>query len=92
MKDIAKIFHVNQLSFDFEGSYNIAPSKIVHIVVHGKETLLVPARWGFIPAWVENPTIGQRMINAKEETVAERPAFRKAFHSQRCIVSGNGFY
>jgi len=89
MKDIAKIFHVNQLSFDFEGSYNIAPSQTVPIVVQDKETLLVPARWGFIPAWVENPTIGQRMINAKEETVAERPAFRKAFHSQRCIVSGN---
>ncbi|MBO8093800.1 MAG: SOS response-associated peptidase [Prosthecochloris sp.] len=92
MKDIARIFHVNQLLFDFEGSYNIAPSQTVPIVVHDKEALLVPARWGFIPAWAEDPAIGQRMINARAETVAEKPAFRKAFHSQRSIVPASGFY
>jgi len=82
---------VDHLSFDFEGSHNIAPSQTLPIVVHDKEALLVPARWGFIPAWAEDPAIGQRMINARAETVAEKPAFRKAFHSQRCIVPTSGF-
>jgi len=92
LKDLARIFRVTQLSFEFSGSYNIAPTQTVPIVTGGSERSLVPARWGFVPSWAEDMSIGQRMINARSETVAEKPAFRKAFHSHRCIVPANGFY
>ncbi|ACF47352.1 protein of unknown function DUF159 (plasmid) [Prosthecochloris aestuarii DSM 271] len=92
LKDLARIFRVTQLSFEFSASYNIAPTQTVPIVTGGAERSLVPARWGFVPSWAEDMSIGQRMINARSETVAEKPAFRKAFHSHRCIVPANGFY
>src|SRR5690606_31979047 len=49
-------------------------------------------RWGFIPSWAKDPAIGYRMINARSETVAEKPAFRRAFRSRRCLVPADGFY
>jgi putative SOS response-associated peptidase YedK len=53
---------------------------------------LVTAKWGLIPAWAKDPSIGNRMINARAETVAEKPAFRDAFGARRCIVPASGFY
>jgi len=53
---------------------------------------LVPLRWGLIPSWARDPAIGPKMINARGETVAERPAFRAAFKRRRCLVPMRGFY
>jgi putative SOS response-associated peptidase YedK len=52
----------------------------------------VPLQWGLIPFWSKDPTIGNKMINARSETVAEKPAFRKAFKTQRCLIPADGFY
>jgi putative SOS response-associated peptidase YedK len=49
-------------------------------------------RWGLVPFWAREPSIGQRMINARAETVAEKPAFRSAFKRQRCVILADGFY
>ena len=49
-------------------------------------------RWGLIPSWADDPKIGSRMINARGETVAEKPSFRKAFRSRRCLIPADGFY
>lgn len=49
-------------------------------------------RWGLIPSWAKDPTIGNRLINVRSETAAEKPAFRKAFKARRCIVPANGFF
>jgi putative SOS response-associated peptidase YedK len=70
--------------------YNIAPSQPVAVVRGGPE--LAQMRWGLIPAWADDPAIGHRMINARAETVAERPAFRAAFRRRRCLVLADGFY
>ncbi len=75
--------------------YNIAPTQSVAIVRRadrrGVPTLEF-RRWGLIPSWAKDPGIGSRMINARVETAAEKPAFRAAFRRRRCLVPADGFY
>ncbi len=75
--------------------YNIAPSQevaAVRIPPQGSARELVFLRWGLIPSWTKDPSIGTRMINARSETAAEKPAFRAAIRRRRCLVPANGFY
>ena len=75
--------------------YNIAPSQPIATVVATAEN---PdphfdfRLWGLIPSWAKDPTIGSRMINARAETVAEKPSFRAAFKRRRCLILADGFY
>jgi len=74
--------------------YNVAPMQDVPIVrlnAAGERELL-QVRWGLVPRWAKDPSIGNRMINARGETVATKPAFRNAFRRHRCLVPANGFY
>ncbi len=77
-----------------EPRYNIAPTQDAAVVRVGstQEREMVPLRWGLIPAWAKDPTIGNRMINARAETLAEKPAFKDAFAERRCLVPADGFY
>lgn len=80
---------------DLEPRYNIAPTQNIPVVVEvlkrpGRELLTM--RWGLIPHWAENAKIGYKMINARAETVAEKPTFRRLFAKRRCLVPVNGFY
>ena len=75
--------------------YNIAPSQPIAAVrtPHtgaGRELALL--RWGLIPSWSKDPAIGNRLINARAETVQEKPSFRNAFRRHRCLIPTNGFY
>jgi putative SOS response-associated peptidase YedK len=75
--------------------YNIAPSQevaVVRIPPEGSAREIALLRWGLIPSWAKDPSIGNRMINARSETVAEKPAFRAAIRRRRCLVPANGFY
>ncbi len=75
--------------------YNIAPTQPVAVVrVQGPETAREWAlvHWGLIPSWSKDPSIGARMINARAETVEEKPAFRAAFRRRRCLIPADGFY
>ena len=83
------------ISFDLQPRYNIAPTQQILAVRQsmgreGREAVLL--RWGLIPRWAKDPSIGNRMINARAETIAEKPAFRSAFRSRRCLVPSSGFY
>jgi putative SOS response-associated peptidase YedK len=81
-----------------EPRYNIAPTQPVAVVrairtkPGTKERELVMLRWGLVPYWADDLAIGNRMINARAESVAERPAFREAFRKRRCLVVTDGFY
>lgn len=80
---------------DLGPRYNIAPTQPVAVVRRAKESgvqALSEVRWGLIPAWAKDPAIGQKMINARAETAAEKPAFRSAFKYRRCLVVADGFY
>lgn len=73
--------------------YNIAPTQDVLAVVGDGETVHgVMMRWGLVPSWAKDIDIGVRMINARSETVAEKPAFRSAFKNRRCLLPADGFY
>ncbi|MEZ5372123.1 MAG: SOS response-associated peptidase [Microthrixaceae bacterium] len=76
-----------------EGRYNIAPSAEVFVVYEdGDLRRLDGFHWGLVPGWAKDLKIGNRMTNARAETVAEKPAFRRAFAKRRCIVPADGFY
>lgn len=74
------------------GRYNIAPTQPVAVVMNGEARDVELLRWGLIPSWAKDTAIGSRLINARAETVAEKPAFRAAFAKRRCLVLADGFY
>ena len=85
--------------FDFDGEgleyaprFNMAPTQEVLIVVGGESRRGGYMRWGLIPPWTKDLSTGRPMINARAETVAERPAFRNALRRRRCLVLADGFY
>ena len=72
--------------------YNIAPTQPVALVLNDGNFALSLARWGLIPSWAKDPSIGNRMINARAETLLEKPSFRTPFLRQRCLIWATGFY
>ncbi len=79
---------------DFPPRYNIAPSQsipIVKLAEQGHYSLAI-VRWGLIPFWAEDPKISYKMINARAETLAEKPSFREAYKKRRCLIPADGFY
>lgn len=79
---------------DFRPRFNVAPTQVVPVV---RTTALgdrewAPCRWGLIPSWAKDLSIGARMINARSETAADKPSFRKALASRRCLVPTDGFF
>lgn len=78
---------------DLQPRYNIAPTQSVIAVRETTEgRQLATLRWGLIPSWAKDATIGSRMINARSETVLEKPSFRAAFRQRRCLIPASGFY
>lgn len=79
---------------DLPPRYNIAPTQAAPVVRVDDQGIrrLSGLRWGLIPFWAKDPSIGNRMINARAETVASKPAFRQAFRKRRCLVLADGFY
>jgi putative SOS response-associated peptidase YedK len=79
---------------DFPPRYNVAPTDPVHIVRRGRDgkRVLELVRWGLIPGWVKDPRDFATLINARAETVADKPSFRGAFRYRRCLVPTDGFY
>jgi len=77
---------------DIPPRYNIAPSQPVAVLPNDGQNRLDFFVWGLIPSWAKDPSIGNRMINARAETLAEKPAFRAAFRRRRCLVFADGFY
>lgn len=74
--------------------YNIAPTQFIAAVRRDEQNTpeLAMLRWGLVPFWAKDPSIGNRMINARSETVAEKPSFRSAYRKRRCLILADGFY
>ena len=93
----------NRVLTPLEADFNVAPTKEVYAVVERPPSGADPAeptrerqlrvlRWGLVPSWAKDPSIGNRMINARMETVAEKPAYRRAFAKRRCLLPADGYY
>ena len=72
--------------------YNIAPSQQVAVVANNGDNNVEFFQWGLIPSWAKDPKIGNRMINARAETLAEKPSFRTPYKRRRCLILTDGFY
>ena len=91
---IAKYFDVAETSETLlEPNYNVAPTTDIYtVLVSGGVRRLEPIHWGLVPWWAKDLKVGNRMINARAETLAEKNAFKRAFRKRRCIVPADGFY
>jgi len=92
IRKICEYFAVTHPSFEIEPSYNVAPTQDILIINKSGVKRLVKCHWGFIPSWAKDPSVGYKMINARVETITEKPSFKTAFRKQRCIVIADGFY
>lgn len=102
--ELAEEFGVDRIDVRerLEPDWNVAPSKDVYAVVtrrrrsaegpQERQRRLVSLRWGLVPSWAKDPAMGNRLINARVETASEKPAFRRAFATRRCLLPAEGFY
>ena len=102
-EDLVEEFEIadNRVAEPLAADFNVAPTKPVYAVVErppSRESDEPPERqlrvltWGLVPSWAKDPAIGNRMINARMETVAEKPAFRRAFAARRCLLPADGYF
>jgi putative SOS response-associated peptidase YedK len=90
---IARYFDADAPEAALEPSYNVAPTNDVYAVLEDGSTRRVEAlHWGLVPRWAKDLSIGNRMINARAETLAEKNAYKSAFAKRRCIIPADGFY
>ena len=93
LETVQKVFNISTPTFDTTPNYNIAPTQqILAVIKHNNENKLEKLYWGLVPFWAKDINIGSKMINARAETVSEKPSFRHAFKQQRCLIPTDGFY
>ena len=91
--ELGERFGFDGLDVNYSPSYNVAPTQgVLTVVADSEASSAVRMRWGLIPSWAREASIGSRMINARAETVAEKPSFRTALRRRRCLVPADGFY
>jgi putative SOS response-associated peptidase YedK len=89
---LAKKFQTENL-LELQPSYNVAPSQPIPIIRNELgQRLFATARWGLIPSWAKDIKIGYNTINARADTVAEKPSFRSAFQHRRCLIPADGYF
>jgi putative SOS response-associated peptidase YedK len=89
---IVESFRIGEVACEYRPDRNISPGGPVAAVVRDEVTKLVDFRWGLIPSWAKDPSVGNRMFNARAETLSGKPSFREAFKKRRCLVVADGFY
>lgn len=90
---IHPIFNTDKVLFEVIPNYNVAPTqKILAIINQDNENKLEKLHWGLVPFWANDISMGSRMINARAETVSQKPGFRNAFRKRRCVIPADGFY
>jgi putative SOS response-associated peptidase YedK len=91
-EDLAAVFGLSE-ALEVEARFTIAPSQPAPIVREGRRGRRASlCRWGLIPYWADDASVGNRMINARSETASEKPAYREAWRRRRCLVPADGFY
>jgi putative SOS response-associated peptidase YedK len=89
---IRERFGVSVRSAIYKARYNCAPSQNLAVISSEDPGIISLHRWGLIPFWAKDPSIGNKLINARAETIVEKPSFKQAFHLRRCLVLSDGFF
>jgi len=90
---IIKSFDIQNVACDYRPGSNISPGQQIAAVLRtDNQNSLVNFHWGLIPSWAKDPSIGNRMFNARAETIAEKPSFKNAFQKRRCLIPADAFY
>jgi putative SOS response-associated peptidase YedK len=90
---ITESFNVQNVACEYRPGSNIAPGQQIAAVLRkDDQNRLVNFRWGLIPTWAKDPSIGNKTFNARAETIAEKPSFKNAFQKRRCLIPADGFY
>jgi putative SOS response-associated peptidase YedK len=93
LEELKEFFPIDRCACEVTANYNVAPSQeVLAVFNHQGENWLDKFHWGLVPFWANDPAIGNRLINARSETVAEKPAFKNAFKKRRCLILADGFY
>ena len=90
--DLQQEFNLGDLPGEWKPRYNVAPTQNVPVVKEETKRDVEMMHWGLIPFWAKDKSIGERMINARAETLQEKPAFRQAFKQRRCLIMADGFF
>jgi putative SOS response-associated peptidase YedK len=91
IKTVAETFGV-PATLETEPRYNVAPTQQVVSILRNGSSHLALLQWGLIPSWAKDASIGSKMINARAETLAEKPSFKRLLRSKRCLIVADGFY
>jgi putative SOS response-associated peptidase YedK len=89
---VTEEFDIQEIVGDYRKSDNCLPGQDIAAVIHDGANRLVQFRWGLIPSWAKDASIARKLINARSETLAEKPSFRNAFKKRRCLIVADGFY
>jgi putative SOS response-associated peptidase YedK len=93
LQELKEIFPFDKAACEVMANFNVAPSQeILAIAKFEGENWLVKFHWGLVPFWAKDISIGNRMINTRSESIAEKPSFRNAFKKRRCLILADGFY
>ncbi len=91
--ELARYFGASEPEVNLEPSYNVAPTNETYVVrAKDQNRALTTMRWGLVPFWAKDLKIGSKLINARSETVATKPAYRSAYKKRRCLIGVDGFY
>ncbi len=92
LRTLETYFPIDSITGDVVASYNVAPTREVLAIIHQNGRRLEKLHWGLVPSWAKDLTGASRLINARAETVAQKPSFRAAFKRRRCLIMADGFY
>ena len=93
LEELMDHFPIDSADVDVTENFNVAPTQeILAIIRHDSQNRLEKLKWGLVPFWAKDTSIGSRMINARSETAATKPSFRNAFKKRRCLILADGFY
>lgn len=90
---VEEAFDIQKVACEYRTGNNITPGQQIAAVIRvDNQNSLVGFRWGLIPSWAKDPSIGSKMFNERAESVSEKPSFRNAFRKRRCLIVADGFY
>lgn len=92
LNNLKKVFNIDTVTCEIKASYNVAPGHEVYAIIRRNDNRLGKLHWGLVPSWAKDLSGASRLINARAETLLEKPSFKRALGKRRCLIIADGFY